>query len=80
MSLISAMRLASSAISKSAGTSCAVVIGSQRGPAVLESIFNRDDSVCHYVADGTASSYKYSNPPLGTKGHEQVNVAQPEHA
>ncbi len=80
MSLISLKRLASSAMSRSAGTSWIVVIGSQRGPPVLESIFNRGDSVCHYVADGTATSHKYSNPPLSTKGHAQVNVAQPKHA
>ena len=55
MSLISLKRLASSPMSRSAGTSWIVVMGSQRGPAVLESIFNRDDSVCHYVAYVTGS-------------------------
>ena len=58
MSLISPKRLAISAISKSAGTSWIVVIGTQRGPAVLESIFNRGDSVCHYVA-GELAAHKY---------------------
>ena len=75
MSLISPRRLANPAISKSAGISCAVVIGSQRGPAVLESIFNRDDSVCHFVAYGTVAYHKYSNPPLSTNRYAQVDVA-----
>ena len=61
MSLISPKRLAISAISKSAGTSWIVVIGTQRGPAVLESIFNRGDSVCHYVA-GELAVHKYEIP------------------
>ena len=75
MSLISLKRLASSPMSRSAGTSCIVVMGSQRGPAVLESIFNRDDSVCHYVAYGTVAYHKYSNPPLSTNRYAQVDVA-----
>ena len=72
MSLISLKRVASSPMSRSAGTSCIVVMGSQRGPAVLESIFNRDDSVCHYVAGGTAYSQVFKSPSQ----HERACASQ----